>query len=54
METYLGEVEILHPKFAPDSNAVPVHLEEDPSGNVSDIVYSLNTTKQSTIGRGSK
>jgi alcohol oxidase len=40
MKTYRGEVEILHPKFAPNSNAAPVRFHNSPSGDISDIVYT--------------
>jgi alcohol oxidase len=40
MKTYRGEVEILHPKFAADSAAAPVRLNDSPTGNVSDIKYT--------------
>ncbi|KAF2826594.1 alcohol oxidase [Ophiobolus disseminans] len=40
MKTYRGEVDILHPKFAADSNAAPVRLERELDGDVKDIVYS--------------
>lgn len=40
MKTYRGEVEILHPKFAPNSKAALVRLNDSPSGKISDIEYS--------------
>jgi alcohol oxidase len=42
METYRGEVEILHPKFAPNSSAAPVRLTDSrpASETISDIVYT--------------
>jgi alcohol oxidase len=42
MKTYRGEVEILHPKFAPNSNAAPTRLTADrpASEKISDIVYT--------------
>ncbi|KAH8707531.1 GMC oxidoreductase-domain-containing protein [Phaeosphaeriaceae sp. PMI808] len=40
MKTYRGEVEILHPKFAPNSSAAPVRLDASPSENISDIEYT--------------
>jgi alcohol oxidase len=43
METYRGEVEILHPKFAPTSSAAPVRLDADPAlpPSISDIEYTV-------------
>jgi choline dehydrogenase-like flavoprotein len=42
MKAYRGEVEILHPKFAPNSSAALVRLtsNDSPSGNISDIEYT--------------
>jgi alcohol oxidase len=40
MKTYRGEVEILHPKFAPGSNAALVRLEDSSTGDISDIKYT--------------
>jgi alcohol oxidase len=40
MKTYRGEVEILHPKFAPNSSAALVRLDDSPSGNISNIQYT--------------
>ncbi|KAF1968198.1 alcohol oxidase [Bimuria novae-zelandiae CBS 107.79] len=40
MKAYRGEVEILHPQFAPNSNATPVRLNDSPPGNISDIKYT--------------
>lgn len=40
MNSYRGEVDILHPKFAPESSAAPVRLEEGLSGDITDIQYT--------------
>jgi alcohol oxidase len=40
MTTYRGEVELFHPKFAPNSSAAPVRLEDSPSGDISNITYT--------------
>jgi len=40
MKTYRGEVEFLHPKFAPNSSAAPIRLDDSPSGDISDIEYT--------------
>ncbi|KAF1953522.1 alcohol oxidase [Byssothecium circinans] len=40
MKTYRGEVEILHPQFAPNSSAAPVRLNESLSRNISDVEYT--------------
>jgi len=42
MKTYRGEVEILHPKFAPNSAAALVRLDDSPpaSENISDLEYT--------------
>jgi alcohol oxidase len=40
MKTYRSEVEILHPKFASNSNAALVRLDDTPTGDISDIKYT--------------
>jgi alcohol oxidase len=40
MKTYRGEVGFLHPKFATKSNAAPVQVDHEPSGNITDIEYT--------------
>jgi alcohol oxidase len=40
MKTYRGEVGFLHPKFATNSNAAPVQVDHEPSGNITDIEYT--------------
>lgn len=49
MKTYRGEVDILHPKFAANSNAAPVRIDHEPSSNITDIEYTAeddDTIKQ--------
>jgi alcohol oxidase len=40
MKAFRGEMELLHPKFAPNSSAALVRIEESPSGNITDIEYT--------------
>jgi alcohol oxidase len=40
MDTYRGELAMLHPPFPPDSAAALVTLTDKPVGNITDIVYS--------------
>ncbi|KAF2119849.1 GMC oxidoreductase-domain-containing protein [Lophiotrema nucula] len=41
METYRGELPILHPPFSPESPATLIQLNDEPAPNVMDIVYTL-------------
>jgi alcohol oxidase len=40
MRNYRGEVDILHPKFAANSNAAPLKIDHELSGSVTDIEYT--------------
>ncbi|KAF2261567.1 alcohol oxidase [Lojkania enalia] len=45
METYRGELAMLHPPFSPNSSAALVHLNDKPPTNVTDIVYTPEDDK---------
>jgi choline dehydrogenase-like flavoprotein len=45
METYRGEVAMLHPPFAPDSGAAPVQLNDKLPSDVTDLVYTPEDDK---------